>query len=79
MNEQQLHELSEIVASVPCQRSHACTQSGSSDICKARDLGLEDYVDCLSDCPRDCQFAMCFGDGHLCTCTARVFLAKHGV
>lgn len=79
MNEQEHQELSEIAAAVQCQRGRTCVQNGFSDICKARDLGLENYVDCLSERPNNCQFAMSFGNGHLCTCTARVFLAKHGL
>lgn len=79
MNDEQQAQFAKILHDVPCAHGHRCAGDDFAKVCRARDLGLENYVDCLSDSPRDCTFSLSFGHGHLCTCPARVFLAKHGV
>lgn len=37
------------------------------DICRAEDIDLEGYAKCLVDSPLECQYALSFGHGCLCT------------
>ena len=79
MNDEQSAQFFELLDGVACGHGHRCAHDDLADVCRARDLGLENYVDCLSESPRDCEYSLSLGHGHLCRCPARIFLAKHGV
>jgi hypothetical protein len=42
--------------------------------CKAKDIGLDSYVECLET--NSCPFSVRFGYGYYCKCPARVRAAK---
>ena len=44
--------------------------------CKARDIGLESYVNCLETHSYLCPFSVFYGYANYCSCTARVYVAK---
>ncbi len=69
-------KIEEIVAGMKCPKGFACANSGFETLCKARDFGLEGYLDCLEEEPAACSFALSFGHGHLCQCPLRVYIAK---
>ena len=69
-------QIEKIRAGMDCPKGFICCESGFVDMCKAKDLGLEDYVDCLADAPGGCRFSLPFGAGHLCQCPLRVYVAK---
>jgi len=49
--------------------------SGES-LCPARDIGVEDYLECLEPHAMDCRYAIPFGDGYLCRCVVRRTLLR---
>jgi hypothetical protein len=73
-NEKQLDAL---MRETDCPHEFRCARKGFKDLCKARDAGIPGYLDCLEDRPADCPFALSFGDGFMCQCKVRVFLARH--
>ncbi|MDD5063202.1 MAG: hypothetical protein PHQ35_00380 [Phycisphaerae bacterium] len=52
-------------------------KSGSENLCKARYFGLEEYIDCLEENAKKCEFSLPFGEGYLCKCTLRIYIAKN--
>ena len=76
MKEEDRKKLEEIMAGMKCPKDFKCAKSGFEQLCKSRDIGLENYLDCLEGPPSDCSFALSFGYGHLCQCPLRVYIAK---
>lgn len=76
MDEEVRRKITEIIGEMECPKGFKCADSGFERFCKARDFGLENYLECLEDNPRNCRFALPFGEGYFCQCPLRVYLAK---
>ena len=70
-------KIHEIIASMDCKKDFKCYKSGFEDVCKDRDSGMTGYVDCLGKTYQSCEFSMPFGEGVLCRCPLRVYVAKN--
>jgi hypothetical protein len=44
--------------------------------CKAKDIGLDSYVECLETYSCTCPFSVSYAHSYYCKCLARVFMAK---
>jgi hypothetical protein len=44
--------------------------------CKASDIGLDYYVECLEKQSHMCPFSLSYAYSYYCSCRARVFIAK---
>lgn len=69
-------EINRTIAGMECPKGFACCESGFEELCQTKDLGLEEFADCLADNPAACGFALSFGRGHLCRCRLGVYIAK---
>ena len=67
----------EIIGEMTCPKNFLCAESGFENLCKAKDMGLEHYLECLEAEVSSCKFAVAFGYGHFCRCPLRVYLAKN--
>jgi hypothetical protein len=76
MREEDKKKIEEIMSGMKCPKSFRCADSGFERLCRSKDFGIDNYLDCLEDDPRRCSFALSFGNGYLCQCPLRVFLAK---
>lgn len=76
MREEDRKKIEEIMAGMTCAEGFNCAKSGFERLCKAKDFGLENYLECLEEPPRTCTFALPFGYGHFCLCPLRVYLSK---
>ena len=77
MKEAHKNKIEEIMGEIQCPKNFNCIKSGLEVLCKAKDLGLENYLKCLESNPNDCKFALPFGYNHFCQCPLRVYLAKN--
>ena len=79
ITEKHQQEIEDIMTNIECPKNFACYQSGFEDVCRAKNIGLDDYVDCLQEAPfiQLCPFALSFGKSYLCKCLLRVYLVKH--
>jgi len=70
--------IEQIMAQMECAKDFVCYKSGFKKVCKARDGGLEGYIWCLEErmTARDCDYSLSFGEGMLCKCPLRIYLAK---
>ena len=59
-----------------CPKGFKCAKSGFDKLCRAKDIGLENYLECLEENPDDCPFALSFGYSYMCDCPLRVYLEK---
>jgi hypothetical protein len=53
-----------------------CHESGIERLCKAKDLGLELFVECLEENPSECTSSFTLEDSHYCYCPLRVYIVN---
>jgi hypothetical protein len=70
------HEIEEIIAGLKCPKDFICYTSGLKKLCRAKDIGIESFLECLENKPTACSFSFAFGLMHLCQCPLRVYLYK---
>ena len=69
-------ELKEVIGDLTCRKNFKCCTEGLETLCKAQDVGLETFLECLEEHPPDCPFSLSFGDMFLCECPLRGYIAK---
>jgi hypothetical protein len=77
LTEAHRQEIEKIASGIKCSKNFECYKSGPEKLCKARDIGLEQYVECLGEKPHTCDFSLSFGQGYFCTCPVRIYIAKN--
>ena len=76
MEKQPSNQLKKIIGSMQCPKDFMCYKSGFRKLCKAKDIGHENFLECLEENPGMCVFSLSFGRLHLCKCPLRVYIAK---
>ena len=76
MKDEDRKRIEEIMGGMRCPKDFKCVNSGFEEMCKARDFGLEKFLDCLEADPGECSFALPFGHSHFCQCPLRVYIFK---
>ena len=76
MTEDDKKIIEEIMAGMRCPKNFTCAESGFEILCKARDFGLDSYLECLEPDPQNCSFVIPFGNAFFCQCPLRVYLGK---
>ena len=76
MQEEDTKELEEIIGELKCPKNFHCCESGFEMLCKAKDVGIEEFLECLEERPFECKFSIPFGNAHYCQCPLRIYIAK---
>ena len=76
MEDKLKREIEEIIGQMKCPKDFICYRSGFKELCKARDFGIENYLQCLEDEPQGCKFVIFYGDMRFCECPLRYYLIK---
>lgn len=66
-----------LMAQMGCSKDFQCVESGFRELCKAQDIGLNSYLECLDSNAGNCLFSVLLNNRQLCQCPLRVFLAEH--
>ena len=69
-------ELQKIIGDLECPKDFKCYKSGFEVLCRARDIGVESYLECLEEDARECTFSFAFGEARFCKCPLRVYISK---
>jgi hypothetical protein len=69
-------EIEEILGQMRCPKDFECYRSGLGVLCRAKEIGLETFLECSEDNPRNCKFSIPFADMYLCECPLRIYIAK---
>ena len=77
LTEQQQEKIKEIMAAMECQKDFRCYKAGLDSLCKATDIGMENYVNCLYEKQISCEFRVPYGSSFFCRCPLRVYIAKN--
>jgi len=77
-DEIELHEkrINEIIKNMDCQYGFMCVDSKSKEICKAKNIGLESYIQCEDEVSYKCNYSLTFGESNFCKCPLRIYLSK---
>ena len=76
MEQHHADQIEKIIKDMNCPKDFVCYKSGFKNLCKARDIGLESFLKCLEENPRECVFSLSFGYSYLCTCPLRIYIAR---
>jgi hypothetical protein len=79
ISEKHQQEINQIIAGIECPKDFACCQSGFEEMCKVKDIGLEDYFECSEEVTKLplCTFSLSYGYSYLCRCPLRIYLARN--
>ena len=59
-----------------CPQGSKCHNQEAGNLCKAKDVGMELFVECLEENPFECICATYFAQSWYCACPPRVHIAK---
>jgi hypothetical protein len=76
VDEKLLQRIQELLGQLDCPKGFPCVESDFTELCKARDIGLESFLECREAEPNSCPFSLAFGEGHFCKCPLRHYLAR---
>ena len=51
MKEEHRKKIKEIIGDMKCPKNFICVEAGFTNLCKAKDFGLERYLECLEEYP----------------------------
>ena len=69
-------KLKQIMGDTECPKGFTCCTEGLENLCKAKDVGLKEHLECLEQNPSLCPFSVSFGILYLCNCALRVYITK---
>jgi len=76
MEQDYMKVIEDIIDGIRCPKDFACYKKGFENLCKAKDFGLSDFLECLEKDPEGCKFSVPYGSWYLCQCPLRVYIAK---
>ena len=75
-NDEVPEPLRKLIGELKCPKGFTCYTSGFNILCKAKDVGMESFLECLEDDPKACVFSIGYGASYYCKCPLRVYIAK---
>jgi len=76
MLEEYKTEIKKLIGEINCSKDFKCYKSGFNILCRARDIGIESFLECLEVKPNECKFSLPFGLMYLCQCPLRIYIAN---
>lgn len=76
MEEHDKNEVEKIIEGMTCPKDFICYRSGFTVLCKAKDIGIESFIECQEEDAPQCVFSFSFGYTYLCRCPLRIYIAK---
>ena len=78
INDEQVNKkITSMIGHMNCPKDFKCANNGFENLCRAKECGMDDYLECLEDDPLSCKFAILFGRQYFCQCPLRVYIAKN--
>ncbi len=69
-------QLKKIMGEMKCSKHFKCHKSSFKEFCKARDIGLGEFLLCLEEDPFKCDLAVSFGNSYYCKCPLRRYALR---
>ncbi len=77
VSEQQKREIEKLITLMKCDKDFQCRETGLTNLCKARYIGMDSRIECLEQNPQKCRFSLVLGCNSFCQCSLRVYIAKN--
>lgn len=77
MDKDSKKQIEKIIGGIECPKDFKCYNSGFKNLCRAKDIGIESFLECLEKKPLECKFAFPFGLSYLCQCPLRIYISKN--
>jgi hypothetical protein len=70
-------QIERIIGQIKCPKGFECYKSGFENLCKAEDIGLNNFLLCLEErALAQCLFSVSLGGRTYCECPVRVYICK---
>ena len=76
LTKEQVERIEKIISEMKCRIDFRCYKSHFEDICKAKNVGMEEFLECHDETPTHCQYSLSYGDVYFCHCPLRNYLAR---
>ena len=76
MKKEHIQKIEQFMNVIDCSKDFECYKSGLENFNIAKDIGMEDFVQCMSNEPDGCVFAMPFGYTYFCNCQLCIYISK---
>jgi hypothetical protein len=76
MNADDKQAIEKIMAGMKCPKDFKCVNNDFKHLCKAADIGIRDYVECLDRNPLGCWYGVTFNNSRFCKCPIRIYLFR---
>jgi hypothetical protein len=70
------NKIKEFIGDLQCPKQFCCLESGFEFGCKARDIGAENYLECLEESDPPCPFVVPLENKNYCHCPIRIYICK---
>ena len=80
IKEKNRKKIQEIIDGMQCPKDFKCAACGFENLCRVRDFGDEQSLQCLEETNPPCPFAGVYDFGfqmYFCRCPLRVYIAKN--
>jgi hypothetical protein len=76
MEQAHLEEIEKIIYGLRLPKNSEYYEPGVGFSCKANDVGLDAYVECLEMYSSTCPFSVSYAHSYYCKCPSRIYIAK---
>jgi hypothetical protein len=76
LKEEDRKKIEGLMMGIRCPKSFKCAESGFESLCKAKDVGIKEYLVCLEGTAWSCAFSVSLGNEYFCRCPVRVYLSQ---
>ncbi|MGD0887142.1 MAG: hypothetical protein ABSA46_20045 [Thermodesulfovibrionales bacterium] len=70
-------EIEIIMEVLECPKDFGCYKAGYKKLCRAKDIGLQSFLQCLEGTSPDCKFSLPYGGIYFCRCPIRRRIIKN--
>ena len=70
-------KIEDIIGKIKCSKDFKCYQLGFENLCRAKDIGIQSFLECLEEKPNKCNFSIRINSFYLCSCPLRIYIAKN--
>ena len=69
-------QIEQIIRGMKCQKNFTCYKSRFTELCEAKDIGMQTFIECLDESSLGCNFSLPFGSKYFCKCPLRIYVSK---
>ena len=76
MKDKNKREIDKIKAGMHCPAGFVCVNNNFEQLCKIKETGVHDFIECSEENPVTCPFGVMCEDKRFCECPLRIYLFR---